>query len=306
MIRRPPRSTLFPYTTLFRSLTAAVPASGATITLTSSTPTAAPAPSTITMPGNTAWTQFFMQAGQVTSPTPVTLTATLNSASASASFNVLPPSLKSLSISPSTISGGAQAGAIVMLNGQAPASGAFVSLSSNSSAVSPPSSAFVAPGSFSVSLPIQTNAVTTNTTATITASWNGVSTQAQLTLTPQQPPTSLTLNPTSTIGLGGSSFGTVTVAAPSSTDNILQLTSSHPPVASANNTAMIPTGGTTGGSNIFTSPVTVQTVVTISVSGGGVTQSATLTVNPDAPPPPPAPTLSSLTLSPLSLVGRGR
>src|SRR5712692_4226988 len=283
-------------------LTAAVPASGATITLTSSNPTAAPVPSTITMPGNTAWTQFFMQAGQVTSPTPVTLTATLNSGPASASFNVLPPSLKSLSISPSTISGGAQAGAIVMLNGQAPASGAFVSLSSNSSAVSPPSSAFVAPGSFSVSLPIQTNAVTTNTTVTITASWNGVSTQAQLTLTPQQPPTSLTLNPTSTIGLGGSSFGTVTVAAPSSTDNILQVTSSHPAVASVNNSVMIPAGVTTGGFNIFTSPVTVQTVVTISVSGGGVTQSATLTVNPDAPPPPAA-TLSSLTLSPSSLVG---
>src|SRR5207253_502637 len=211
-------------------LTAAVPASGATITLTSSTPTAAPVPSTITMPGNTAWTQFFMQAGQVTSPTPVTLTATLNSGPASASFNVLPPSLKSLSISPSTISGGAQAGAIVMLNGQAPAGGAFVSLSSNSPAVSPPSSAFVAPGSFSVSLPMQTNAVTTNTTV------------------------------------------------------------------------MIPAGVTTGGFNIFTSPVTVQTVVTISVSGGGVTQSATLTVNPAGTPPPP-PALSSFSVSPSSVIG---
>src|SRR3989441_452414 len=65
---------------------------------------------------------------------------------------------------------------------------------------------------------------------------------------------------------------------------------------------MIPAGVTTGGFNIFTSPVTVQTVVTISVSGGGVTQSATLTVNPAGTPPPP-PALSSFSVSPSSVTG---
>ena len=84
------------------------------------------------MPGNTAWTQFQVQAGQVSTPTPVTITAALNSASASAQFTLQPPSLKSLTISPATISGGAQPQGIVMLNGQAPAGGAVVSLSSNS------------------------------------------------------------------------------------------------------------------------------------------------------------------------------
>src|SRR5207249_9496421 len=45
------------------------------------------------------WTQFQMQAGQVASATPVTITATLNGKSASGSLTVAPTALKSLSIS---------------------------------------------------------------------------------------------------------------------------------------------------------------------------------------------------------------
>lgn len=273
-------------------LTAAAPAGGATISLTSSNPAAVSVPATITMPGNTAVMGFTIQAGQVTASTPVTITATLNSGSASVQFTVLPPSLKSIS-TPSTVTGGTQVGAIVALNGQAPPSGAVVSLSSDSPAASPPPSATVAPGAFSASVTISTSAVMTSTLVTITASWNGVSVQSGITLTPQQPPASLTLDPTSTVGTGGSSFGTVTVTSPPSTDLILPVTSSHPAIARVNSSVMIPAGATTGGFNIFTTAVAAQTVVTISVSGGGVTRSATLTVNPESPPTPGTPTLSS-------------
>ncbi len=280
-------------------LTAAAPAGGATINLSSSNPGAVPVPATIAMPGNTAWTQFQVQAGQVSVATPVTLTASLNGASASAQFTLQPPSLKSLTISPSVISGGAQPQGIVMLNGQAPAGGALVSLSSNSPIVSPPASVTVAPGSFSVSFPIPTSSVTANTTATVTANYNGVAAQAQVTLTAQQPPSSLTLSPTSTTGTGGSSFATVTVASASSTDQVLQVSSSNPSIASVPNGVTIPAGSTTGGFNIFTTSVSTQTIVTISVSGGGVTKTANLTVNPDASPTPTTPTAPTL-LSPAS------
>lgn len=283
-------------------LTAAVPAGGATINLSSSNPAVMPVPPTITMPGNTAWMQFQVQAGQVSAPAPVTITATLNSASASAQFTLQPPSLRSLTISPATISGGAQPQGIVMLNGQAPAGGAVVSLSSNSPLVSPPASVTVAPGSFSASFPIPTSSVTANTTATVTAIYNGASSQAQVTLTSQQPPSSLTLSPNSTTGTGGSSFATVTVASPSSTDQVLQVASSNPSIASVPNGVTIPAGSTTGGFNIFTTSVSTQTVVTISVSGGGVTRTADLTVNPDAAPAPtpqPTPAAPAL-LSPAS------
>jgi hypothetical protein len=281
-------------------LTSAVAASGATINLSSSNSTAAPVPATIPMQGNLAWTQFQMTTGQVTSPTVVTLTATLNGASATVQFTLQPPSLNSLIITPGTISGGAQPGAIVMLNGLAPAGGAVVSLSSDSPAVHPPAVASVAPGSASASLSIPTSTVTTNTTATVTATWNGVSAQAHVTLTAQQPPAAVTLSPTSTVGQNGGSFATVSIASPGTTDDTLQVTVDNPSVASVNSSVIIPAGNTRGGFNIFTTAVTTTTVVTISVSGGGVTQSASLTVTPAAPPPA---TLSAITLSPSTVAG---
>ena len=280
------------------------PPTPTSIALSSSNPSAAPVPASITMPANLAWTQFQMQAGQVVSATPITITATLNGKSASGNLTVGPTALKSLTISPSAINGGAQASGIVSLTGQAPPGGATVTLSSNSAAVSPPPSVFVSPGSFSTSFSLPTNGVTANASAVVTASWNGTSVQAPLTVTPQPAPASLTLNPTSTVGTGGSSFGTVTLASAQATDTIFQLTSSHPTIAQVNNGVMVPAGATAGGFNVFTTQVTTTTVVTISVSGGGVTKSATLTVTPDAaPPPPPAVTLSAFSVSPTSVVG---
>jgi hypothetical protein len=278
-------------------LTAAVPAGGATISLTSSNPAALPVPATITMPGNTAWTQFQVHAGQVTEPTPITLTASLNSRSASVQFNLQPSGLRSLTISPSTITGGAQPQCIIMLNGEAPAGGATLTLSSDSPAVSPPPTVTIDPGSPSASFPLSTSSVTANTTATVTASYNGTTVQGQVTLIPGIAPATITLSPTSTVGLGGSSFATVTVASPPATDQMLQVTSSNPNVASVPNGVMIPRGSTTGGFNIFTSPVSSQTVVSISVSGAGVTKSANLTVNPQPTQPPPTPAAPTL-LSP--------
>jgi hypothetical protein len=281
-------------------LTSAPPVA-TTINLASSNPSAAPVPASITMPANIAWAQFQMQAGQVASPTPATITATLNGASANGQLTVGESALKSLTISPSTINGGATPTAIVMLSGQAPAGGATVMLSSNSPAVQPPGSVFVNPGQFSVSFSLPTTTVSANTTATITASWNGATKSGGVTLTPQPAPSGITLSPTSTVGTGGSSFGRVTLAAAQSTDTTLQLTSSNPAIASVNNGVTIPAGTTAGGFNVFTSQVTTQTNVTISVSGGGVTRSATLTVLPDAGTP--TPTLSAVSVNPTTVTG---
>jgi len=276
------------------------PASATNVNLTSSNPGAAPVPASIAMPANIAWTQFQMTAGQVASPTPATITATLNGASASGDITIAESRVKSLTVSPSTINGGATAGAVVMLTGQAPPGGATVMLSSDNAAVTPPASVFVNPGSFSTSFSLPTGMVTANTTATLTATWNGASVQGQVTLTPQPSPASLTINPTSTVGTGGSSFGRVTIASAQATDSIFQLTSSQPSIAQIPGSVMVPAGATAGGFNIFTTHVDVQTVVTISVTGGGVTRSATLTVNPDAPA---STSVASVAVSPSSVSG---
>ena len=276
------------------------PASATNVALTSSNPGAAPVPSSVTMPANIAWTQFQMQAGQVASATPATITATLNGASASGQITIGESALKTLTISPSAINGGATASGIVMLTGQAPPGGATVMLSSDNAAATPPASVFVNPGSFSTSFTLPTSMVTANTTATLTATWNGASVQGKVTLTPQTSPASLTLSPTSTVGTGGSSFGRVTIAAIQPTDSIFQVTSSHPAIAQVPSSVLVPQGATAGGFNIFTTQVASQTVVTISVSGGGVTRSATLTVNPDAPS---TTSISAVSVNPTSVSG---
>jgi len=264
-------------------LSAAAPASGAVINLTSSNPAAAPVPASVNMPANTAWMQFQMQTGQVTSATPVTVTATLNSGQASVQFNVLPPSLKSITLTPATISGGAQGGAIVMLNGQAPAGGAVVDMSSDSPSAMPPALATIPAGSYSVTVAVPTNAVAANTLANITAGWNGASVQSPLTITPQGQPASIALSPASVSGITNS-FATVTMAAPAATDQIFQISSSNPSASLTANSVTIPAGSTTGGFFINAAAVSTQTLATISVSGGGVTRSATLTLNPVVAP----------------------
>src|SRR6185295_7696890 len=118
-------------------LTAGVPASGATITLTSSHPAIVPVPATMAMQGTHAWTQFPFTVGQVTSPTVVTLTATLNGVSASSQMTVRPPTLNDDILQPVVrATGGAPMSGWVDLEGGGLAgpSGFTVNLSSSSPA----------------------------------------------------------------------------------------------------------------------------------------------------------------------------
>ena len=286
-------------------LSTAAPPGGSVVRLTSSDPTAVPVPASVTVPAGQAvlFSSFAFQIGQVTSTTTVTVTASLGSSSASFQLTVKPPSLNSLVLSPSTISGGVPGGAIIMLNGQAPAAGAVVSLSSNSPAASPPATVTVAAGSPSASFSIPTSDVATSTPVTITANWNGSSVQTLLTVAPSPKPTSLTLFPATTTGASGSVQGSVSVASSASFDQYLKVTSNNPSVLPfLSGSVTIPAGTTRGAIQIIPRSVSQTTVVTISVTGGGVTLSADLTVNPDSTPPP-APTLSAFTVSPTSVPG---
>jgi hypothetical protein len=153
-------------------------------------------------------------------------------------------------------------------------------------------------GSQSVQFTIPTNAVTSNTRVTITATLNGGNIVSSTILTPQRPPATITLDPTSVTGTSGNSFATVTVASPVTTDLTLPITNDHPEIATMPHYVTIPAGITNGGFNISTTSVSAQTIVTISVSGAGVTRSASLTVNPQAvPTPTPGPLVVSGTVT---------
>ena len=263
------------------------PSGGATISLASSNAQAAPLPASVAFPAGFSLVTFRFVTGQVDAPTTVTMTATIGSVSTTRTFTVSPSSLRSLDGMPFRQNGGVPLGAIVMLNGQAPAGGAVVSLSSSNPAAQPPATVTVPAGVESVSFTVPTSRVFADTPVTITATWRGASVQATTTLTPQPAPTSITLDPTTTSGSSGS-FGRVTAADPRDADVTFSLSTSRPDLVTIPSSVVVPQFAAAGGFNIGTSPVTTRTLVTISVSGGGVTLSATLTLEPVAAAPPPA------------------
>jgi hypothetical protein len=260
-------------------LSAAAPSGGAVVQLTSSNPAAAPVPASVTVPAGFAFTQFRFGYGQVTAATPVTITAKLGTSSATASVTVNPPSLKNLLMSPLSITGGTSGSAYVELNGAAPTGGALVSLASSSQLARPPATMTVPAGYFSWPFSIETSAVTANTTVTLTASYQGKQLQSPLTLTPGIAPDSVTVTPTSTSGTQGSD-GRVGLTEPPGRDVQFNLTSSNPAIARVPPSVTVPAFAAAAGFLIQTTSPASPTVVTISATGGGVTKTATLTVNP--------------------------
>ncbi len=229
-------------------------------------------------------------------PNPAVLDFELSS-SAPASVSV-----SSLSLNPTSVTGGNSSTGTVTLSGAAPAGGAQVALSSNNGAASVPSSLAVPAGATSATFTVSTSAVAASTTVAISAAYGGVTKTASLTVTPASPPalslSSLTLNPTSGVGGAQSSTGTVTLSGPAPTGGAQVALSSNNGAASVASSVAVPAGATTATFTVNTSVVTASTTVTISAAYGGVSKSATLTVTP-----PPLPTLSSLTLNPTSVIG---
>jgi uncharacterized repeat protein (TIGR03803 family) len=95
-----------------------------------------------------------------------------------------PPTLKGLTLAPSAVVGGQGSTATVTLGGPAPSGGGVVALSSsNSSVASVPPIVTVPGGATSASFVVSTKPVKRTKTTTITASYNGSSVSATLTVT---------------------------------------------------------------------------------------------------------------------------
>jgi len=214
-------------------------------------------------------------------------------------------SLSSLSLNPTSVTGGNSSTGTVTLSGPAPSGGAQVMLSSsNTAAASVPSSVTVVAGATSASFPVSTSAVAASTTVSISAIYSGVTRSTTLTVTPAPPPpptlSSMTLSPTSVTG-GNSSTGTVTLsgAAPSGGAQVA-LSSSNTAAARVPSSVTVAAGATSATFPIGTSAVAASTTITISAAYSGATRSVSLTVTPA---PPPLPTVSSLTLDPANVFG---
>jgi hypothetical protein len=180
--------------------------------------------------------QFTFSTGPVDFTDSGAITASYNDTQKSASLTINPPTVYSVSASPSSVVGGANSLGTVTLTGPAAGEpprrapgdgggGVFVQLSSNTSEVTVPTEVEVLNGNTMASFNIQTVPVSTTSVATITATYNDTTQTTTLTLTPSTI-SKFSFYPAVIIG-GQTTSGTVTIAGPAgSTGNKIKLSSS--------------------------------------------------------------------------------
>lgn len=212
-----------------------------------------------------------------------------------------PAAVALLTLDPTTVAGGTSSTGRVSLTAGAPSGGAVVALSSsNPAAASPPASVTVPAGQTSATFTVLTSAVEANTTATITATYNGTSRSATLGVNAADGPalSTLTLQPTSVQG-GSSSMGTATLTGPAPAGGaVVALTSSNTAVATVPGSVTVPGGQTSATFTVSTSPQDFDQSSAISASHGGVTRTVILSVVPGgAEEPPPSGTTAILTVT---------
>jgi hypothetical protein len=212
--------------------------------------------------------------------------------------------LATIDLNPTTVEGGTSSAGTVVTDVSA-TDGAVMSLSSsNPSVASVPPTVTVPPNGFAGTFTVTTVAVSAPTTAVITATYNGDTRSATLTITPANAGvtlTGLTMSPSSVAGGNGTS-GIVSLSGGAPAGGaVVALSSSNPGVASVPSSVTVGAGATQWGFTITTATVSTTTSVTISATYNGLTRTAVLTVTAAAPPPPPPQTVTVT----LSATGRG-
>jgi hypothetical protein len=176
----------------------AAQAGGITYTLTSSNPAAASVPPSVHVPAGANTATFTVTTHAVSKSTPVQLMVWAEGNGDHPVLWVDPApagvlAVSSVTLTPSSTTGGNAVQGTVTLNGAAPDGGAVVTLSSSSSAASVPASVMVAPGAASATFAVSTQSVSASTSVAISAAYGGATRSATLTLTPPPVPPAPTL-----------------------------------------------------------------------------------------------------------------
>ncbi len=256
------------------------PAGGTVVNLSSSKTTLVQVPPSVTVPQfqrSVNFTATAVASPLVTVDTPAKITAT----GVGQNTLTVSPLLGGLFVSPSWILGGASSTGLVLLNANAPAGGAVVSLGVNNGAVNVPSTVTVPQGATQASFTATSSSVSTTTTTTITASLSGYNRTASLSLRPALQ--NLTVYPPTAPG-GAKETGNVILALPAPPGGWpVNLSSSNASIASVPASVTVPAGSQTLTLPVTTVPQCSAATVNIIATSGVSSTTAPLTVTP--PPP---------------------
>ena len=170
------------------TLTSVAPAGGALVSL-SSASSAVTVPGSVTVAQAASSATFGITTSAVVTQTLTTLSATYAGVTKTTTFTVNPalapaPALARLTLNAMSVKGGTSAIGTVTLTAPAPSGGIVVALSStNKSLVSVPASIVVAAGTASKSFIVTTMSTTRNASATISASYAGVTKAVTISVT---------------------------------------------------------------------------------------------------------------------------
>ena len=278
------------------TLNAAAPAGGVVVNLSSNLTSGATVGSTVTVLAGQSSATFQVTSVLVSAIKSPVITASFNGSSQTASLDVTPLTVSSVTLSPSAVLGGSvNSTGTVTINGAAPAGGVTVTLTSgNTSAATVPASVVIAQGATTATFTVTSLVVTSTTPVVITGSYNGSSANGTLTVNSFSV-ASLSLSPSTVVGGIANSTGTVTIGAPAPAGGLTVTLTSGTTSAATVPASVVVAQGQTSATFTVTSLNTSTTKTSVITAASGSSATATLTVNPI--------TVSAVTVNPTSIVG---
>lgn len=257
------------------TLTGPAPSGGLMVSLTSSSALAT-VPRSVLIPAGTKTFTFTVATSAVAQLYSIDITASSLGASFVANLVISPPTILSLTVSPSSVAGGASAIGTVVLNTPALKGGMTVTLKSSSASATVPGSLKIEAGKTSATFLVKTTAVATQTNAMITGLLGGVTQSTQLTISPPSVK-SISLSP-STVNGGGQATATIILSSAAPRGGFQVALSSSSASATVPSSVTVLAGATRTSFQVKTVKPKSATSAVISATAGGVTKAATLTI----------------------------
>ena len=278
-------------------LNSGAPSGGLVVSLSSLNTARATVPASVTVPAGQTSANFIANTSPVTQFTFVEIRASAAGVTVAANlFLSVSLAPTSVTFTPSTIVGPGTVTGRVTLASASPGNSVVNLASSNTVLATVPFSVIVSQGQTSTTFPVNVAQVTSTTTVQVSATFENVTRAGTLTINPTEGGTAPTLsalsvNPASVTG-GTSSTGTVTLTAAAPGGGVVVSLSDSSTATTVPANVTVPSGATSANFTITTGSVTTATTSTITAVSGGITRTASLTVNPSTTAPA-APTLVS-------------
>ncbi|HWT00682.1 MAG TPA: hypothetical protein VN256_10585 [Pyrinomonadaceae bacterium] len=233
-------------------------------------------PASVTVPAGASSKTFVITSVIVNSAQTGTVTAKLGAVTKTVALTIRPPVLSSVKLNPASVAGGNDVTGTVSLDGPALSAGALVALSDNLTAATTPASVTIPSGARSATFIIKTSAVGVKETGTISASRNGVTRTAALTV--RLPGVqSVTVSPNPIPG-GSSATGTVTLERLSPVNTVVTL-SDNLAATTVPASVTVPANTLSKTFTITTTPVQSNQAGVLTAAANDVTRTLTLKVN---------------------------